>query len=203
MVNFPGLTAVRSPAVRSTAGPDAARASIARGPEGPPITRTGSHTRLDPESGTTQNQGTTQTMPTYDYECPKGHRFELFQRISDDPGATCPECGAEARRLISGGAGFLFKGEGFYITDYRSEDYKKKAAKEPGTAAAGGSGGAASGSDAGGSSPSGGDTASGGGSASSSGGGSEPSSTGGSGGGSTSGSGGGSTSGGSSESKDS
>ena len=71
-------------------------------------------------------------MPTYDYECPNGHRFEIFQRMSDDPVAACPECGAPAVRKISGGAGFLFKGEGFYITDYRSEDYKKKASAETG-----------------------------------------------------------------------
>ena len=63
-------------------------------------------------------------MPTYEYRCPQGHEFELFQRISDDPGADCPQ------RVISGGAGFLFKGEGFYITDYRSDEYKKKAARE-------------------------------------------------------------------------
>jgi putative FmdB family regulatory protein len=69
-------------------------------------------------------------MPTYDYECEKGHRFELFQKMSDEPVASCPECGAAARRIISGGAGFLFKGEGFYITDYRSEEYKKKASAE-------------------------------------------------------------------------
>jgi putative FmdB family regulatory protein len=73
-------------------------------------------------------------MPTYDYECPKGHRFEVFQRMSDRPVATCPKCKARARRVISGGAGFLFKGEGFYITDYRSEDYKKKASAETGSA---------------------------------------------------------------------
>ena len=71
-------------------------------------------------------------MPTYDYECPKGHRFEVFQRMSDDPVSECPECGAPAQRKISGGAGFLFKGEGFYITDYRSADYKKKASAESG-----------------------------------------------------------------------
>lgn len=69
-------------------------------------------------------------MPTYEYRCPKGHGFEVFQRMSDDPVAKCPECGAKAERQISGGAGFLFKGEGFYITDYRSDDYKKKASKE-------------------------------------------------------------------------
>ncbi len=69
-------------------------------------------------------------MPTYEYRCPKGHGFEVFQRMSDDPVAKCPECGAEDERQISGGAGFLFKGDGFYITDYRSDDYKKKASKE-------------------------------------------------------------------------
>lgn len=105
-------------------------------------------------------------MPTYEYRCPEGHQFEVFQRISDDPGAECPECGREAERVISGGAGFLFKGEGFYITDYRSEDYKKKAAKE--TPSGGSDGGGTSGaSDSGGSSSGGSD---GGGSGSSSGG---------------------------------
>jgi len=72
-------------------------------------------------------------MPTYDYECPKGHRFEVFQKMTDEPVAACPECGAPASRKISGGAGFLFKGEGFYITDSRSEDYKKKASQESGS----------------------------------------------------------------------
>ena len=69
-------------------------------------------------------------MPTYEYQCPSGHRFELFQKMSEEPRATCPECGAESERVISGGAGFLFKGDGFYITDYRSESYKKEASKE-------------------------------------------------------------------------
>jgi putative FmdB family regulatory protein len=73
-------------------------------------------------------------MPTYDYECPKGHRFEAVQKMSDKPVATCPKCRARARRVISGGGGFLLKGEGFYKTDYRSEDYKKKASAESGTA---------------------------------------------------------------------
>jgi putative FmdB family regulatory protein len=71
-------------------------------------------------------------MPTYDYECPKGHRFEVFQKMTDEPVAACPECGGPASRKISGGAGFLFKGEGFYITDSRSDDYKKKASQESG-----------------------------------------------------------------------
>lgn len=69
-------------------------------------------------------------MPTYEYRCPKGHHFEVFQRISAEPGAPCPECGEEAQRQISAGAGFLFKGDGFYITDSRSADYKKKASSE-------------------------------------------------------------------------
>jgi putative FmdB family regulatory protein len=102
-------------------------------------------------------------MPTYDYECPKGHRFEVFQKMTDEPVAACPECGADAKRQISGGAGFLFKGEGFYITDYRSDDYRKKASADkgeskgesPSSGASGSSdgGSAAAGSDSGGSSP--------------------------------------------------
>ena len=71
-------------------------------------------------------------MPTYEYRCPEGHAFEKFQRMSDPPEAECPECGLKAARVLSGGAGLLFKGEGFYITDYRSESYKKAAAKEKG-----------------------------------------------------------------------
>lgn len=71
-------------------------------------------------------------MPTYEYECTKGHRFEIFQKMSDAAVSECTECGAPAERKISGGAGFLFKGDGFYITDYRSEEYKKKASAEKG-----------------------------------------------------------------------
>ncbi len=59
-------------------------------------------------------------MPTYEYECPAGHHFEkFFQRISHRPRAACPTCGKQARRLISGGAGLVFKGSGFYETDYK------------------------------------------------------------------------------------
>lgn len=71
-------------------------------------------------------------MPTYEYLCPKGHRFDRFQKMTDEPRAECPECGEESQRVISGGAGFLFKGNGFYITDYRSDSYKKEAEKEKG-----------------------------------------------------------------------
>ncbi|HEU5208985.1 MAG TPA: FmdB family zinc ribbon protein [Longimicrobiales bacterium] len=72
-------------------------------------------------------------MPTYEYRCANGHAFELFQRMSEDPVDTCPQCGAPAERLLSAGAGLLFKGSGFYITDYRSDSYKKAAEKESGS----------------------------------------------------------------------
>ena len=65
-------------------------------------------------------------MPTYQYRCNEcSHEFSEFQSITADPLSTCPECGGAVRRLISGGAGFLFKGDGFYTTDYRSENYKQ------------------------------------------------------------------------------
>jgi putative FmdB family regulatory protein len=57
-------------------------------------------------------------MPTYEYLCPGGHHFELVQRITDKARAKCPTCGKPAERRISGGAGLIFKGSGFYITDY-------------------------------------------------------------------------------------
>jgi putative FmdB family regulatory protein len=66
-------------------------------------------------------------MPTYEYRCANGHTFERVQRISDPPVDTCPECGAAAERMLSGGGGLLFKGSGFYITDYRSDKYRKAA----------------------------------------------------------------------------
>ena len=69
-------------------------------------------------------------MPTYEYRCPAGHEFEKFQRMSDPPVAECPDCGEQAERMLSGGAGLLFKGDGFYITDYRSDSYRKAAEKE-------------------------------------------------------------------------
>jgi putative FmdB family regulatory protein len=68
-------------------------------------------------------------MPTYDYVCDAcEHSFELFQRITADPEKKCPECGKmKLRRLIGPGAAIVFKGSGFYQTDYRSESYKKGA----------------------------------------------------------------------------
>ncbi|OGW86928.1 MAG: FmdB family transcriptional regulator [Omnitrophica bacterium RIFCSPHIGHO2_02_FULL_46_11] len=67
-------------------------------------------------------------MPTYEYECEKcGHRFEKFQSITAERVKTCPQCQGKVKRLIGGGAGILFKGSGFYQTDYRSSSYQKKA----------------------------------------------------------------------------
>lgn len=72
-------------------------------------------------------------MPTYEYRCPVcGNEFEQFQRMSDPPAAECPTCSTPAERKLSGGAGLLFKGSGFYITDYRSESYKQAAKQESG-----------------------------------------------------------------------
>lgn len=66
-------------------------------------------------------------MPTYEFRCPDGHEFEKFYRkISDAPSElACPECGKLAMRLVSGGAGLLFKGSGFYLTDYGKNAHRK------------------------------------------------------------------------------
>ena len=74
-------------------------------------------------------------MPTYEYKCNAcEHHFEAFQSITEDPVRVCPVCGKEkVERLISAGAGLLFKGSGFYITDYRSESYKRDARKDKGS----------------------------------------------------------------------
>ena len=69
-------------------------------------------------------------MPTYEYECPRCGTFELFQQITAEALEHCPSCRRKVRRLIGGGGGLLFKGSGFYITDYRSEEYKQKAKSE-------------------------------------------------------------------------
>lgn len=68
-------------------------------------------------------------MPTYEYRCEAcGHELELFQNISAPPKKRCPACKKQRlKRKIGGGAGFLFKGSGFYLTDYRSDSYKKGA----------------------------------------------------------------------------
>jgi len=68
-------------------------------------------------------------MPTYEYECPGcGHAFEASQKITDQPLTKCPKCGKKIKKLISSGAGFIFKGSGFYANDY-------KKSKPPGPAA--------------------------------------------------------------------
>ena len=69
-------------------------------------------------------------MPTYDYECQIeecGHTFEAFQSITAGVLRKCPECGGKVKRLIGAGAGLIFKGSGFYITDYRSKEYTEQA----------------------------------------------------------------------------
>ncbi len=71
-------------------------------------------------------------MPTYDYECENcGHQFEQFQSITAKPTRKCSECGKmKLRRLIGAGAGIIFKGSGFYQTDYRSDSYKEAKKKD-------------------------------------------------------------------------
>jgi putative FmdB family regulatory protein len=79
-------------------------------------------------------------MPTYDYVCDGcGHAFELFQSMTDSVKKTCPECHKKKlRRLIGAGGAIVFKGSGFYKTDYRSESYKKGAAADSGGKGEGG-----------------------------------------------------------------
>jgi putative FmdB family regulatory protein len=71
-------------------------------------------------------------MPTYEYECQKcHHRFEQFQSIKDKPIERCPKCKkGRTKRLFGTGAGIIFKGSGFYQTDYRSKSYSEAASKE-------------------------------------------------------------------------
>ena len=85
-------------------------------------------------------------MPTYDYRCPNGHDFEHFYRkISEaTPELACPQCGAMAARRVSGGAGLVFKGSGFYLTDYGKNAHRKSGGSD------GASGGSESKSDSGG-----------------------------------------------------
>ena len=66
-------------------------------------------------------------MPTYDYRCPNGHDFEhFFRKISDATAElVCPTCGAVAQRRVSGGAGLVFKGSGFYLTDYGKNAHRR------------------------------------------------------------------------------
>jgi len=69
-------------------------------------------------------------MPTYEYECTKcGHVFEVFQQITDKPLNECPKCKGKVKRLIGTGAGIIFKGTGFYATDYKNKTPAKKSPK--------------------------------------------------------------------------
>lgn len=71
-------------------------------------------------------------MPTYEYKCPKGHVFEkFFPAISNKRKVACPKCGKMAERQLSGGAGLVFKGSGFYITDYKRAGEKQESEPKP------------------------------------------------------------------------
>jgi putative FmdB family regulatory protein len=76
-------------------------------------------------------------MPTYEYLCPDGHVFDKFQKMTEKPRAKCPACGKPAARKISGGAGLVFKGSGFYITDYGKDGKGPRKAESEKPAAAG------------------------------------------------------------------
>ena len=81
-------------------------------------------------------------MPTYVYRCRKcKHRFELFHSINDESVKRCPRCKSKAERIPAAGAGILFKGSGFYITDYRSKSYKDRAKQEKSAGSGGATGG--------------------------------------------------------------
>ena len=76
-------------------------------------------------------------MPNYDYECQKcGRRFEVFQSMNDEKLTACPvaDCNGQVKRLVGTGGGILFKGKGFYQTDYRSSSYQAASKAEAGTA---------------------------------------------------------------------
>lgn len=79
-------------------------------------------------------------MPTYEYRCPNGHEFEEFFRTISSAQAElqCPTCGATAQRRVSGGSGLLFKGSGFYITDYGKDGKKNQPGAAPKKDAGGG-----------------------------------------------------------------
>ena len=74
-------------------------------------------------------------MPTYEYECRKcGHQFEKFQSITAEPVKTCPKCRGKVARMLTTGAGIIFKGSGFYQTDYKKSStpsVEKDAARKP------------------------------------------------------------------------
>jgi putative FmdB family regulatory protein len=90
-------------------------------------------------------------MPTYEYRCPEGHDFERFFRTisAAEPSVACPECGKMAERRMSAGAGLLFKGSGFYLTDYGKNAHRSSGSapkSDSGSASGGGGGGGDGGS---------------------------------------------------------
>ena len=78
-------------------------------------------------------------MPTYDYECEKCGKFELFQSMKDEPVKTCPKCGGNVHRLIGTGGGIIFKGPGFYQTDYKNKQKGGGSSKDKKSPPCGGS----------------------------------------------------------------
>lgn len=69
-------------------------------------------------------------MPTYEYKREDGSTFEVWQGINDEPLTECPETGQKVKRVITGGAGVVYKGDGWYVTDYKDTDRKEKSRKE-------------------------------------------------------------------------
>ncbi len=90
-------------------------------------------------------------MPTYTYQCENDHRYDAFESMSADPQTVCQECGGKVQRVIGGGAGIVFKGSGFYVTDYRKKSGGES--KSGGSSGGGESSGSGSGSGGGSSSP--------------------------------------------------
>lgn len=91
-------------------------------------------------------------MPTYEYRCPEGHSFERFYRKMSDaaPELACPQCGKVAERRLTGGAGLVFKGSGFYLTDYGKNAHRKGAPEGKSSEGGGDNAGAGKASDSGG-----------------------------------------------------
>ena len=100
-------------------------------------------------------------MPTYEFRCPLGHEFERFYRSigTAEAQTACPECGQIAERMMSAGAGLVFKGSGFYLTDYGKDAHKKKAPGESKSEASKSESGSSGGDGASSSGTSGGDAA--------------------------------------------
>ncbi|MFN1834842.1 FmdB family zinc ribbon protein [Balneola sp. MJW-20] len=72
-------------------------------------------------------------MPTYEYKREDGSTFEIIQKMSDDPLKACPETGQPVKRIISGGGGVVYKGDGWYVTDYKNNGQPKSAEAAGGT----------------------------------------------------------------------